>query len=132
MSVFSATFSAELIVAGVVPQSSCNFRPQAPALICSKSDSSLESFPLHRNPKFNGNSSTAFYLPEFTSISSNLTWTNGIGIPLDFIFDQKNASLKLDSALYNPFDSKKRAVTYRIALQFSFSIEGLPKFFNGG
>ena len=80
----------------------------------------------------NGNSSTAFYLPEFTSISSNLTWTNGIGFPLDFMFDQKNASLKLDAALYNPFNSLKRAVTYRIALQFSFSIEGLPTFFNGG
>ena len=71
----------------------------------------------------NGNSTTDFYLPEFTSISSNLAFTSGIGFTL------RDMTLKLDSAVYNIFDTMKRAVTYRLSLQFSFSIDKLPKFF---
>ena len=58
VSVLSATFNAELIVAGVVPQSSCNFNPQAPASICSNNAGSRESFPFARKPKFIGKLST--------------------------------------------------------------------------
>jgi len=59
VSVFSATRSAQSIAAGVDPQSSCSFRPHAPASICSIRAGSRESFPLHKNPKLSGSSSTA-------------------------------------------------------------------------
>ena len=59
VSVSSATRRAESMVAGVVPQSSCSFSPQAPAPTCSRSDSGRESLPLQRNPKLRGYSSAA-------------------------------------------------------------------------
>ena len=42
------------MAAGVVPQSSCSFRPIAPASICSRSGSGEEEFPLPRNPRLIG------------------------------------------------------------------------------
>ena len=59
VSVLSATRNAASIVAGVEPQSSCNFKPQAPAAICSNSAGSMESFPFPSRPKFRGSSSRA-------------------------------------------------------------------------
>ena len=55
----SATFRHVSIAAGVVPQSSCNFNPQAPALICSANGSAVAAFPLPRKPKFIGQASAA-------------------------------------------------------------------------
>ena len=60
MSVLSATLRAELIVAGVVPQSSCNLRPSAPARICSSSPAGLAELPFPRKPKLSGSSSVAY------------------------------------------------------------------------
>ena len=77
----------------------------------------------------NGDTTTSFYLPEFTSISSNLTWTSAFGFPLHFLGGELPPTLKFDTAVYNPFDSLKRAVSYRIALQFSFSVDSLPTLF---
>ena len=54
------------MVAGVEPQSSCSFRPMAPARICSSSPSGFDVLPLPRKPKFIGRTSVA------CSISS--TW----------------------------------------------------------
>ena len=73
----------------------------------------------------NGNSTTDFYVPEFTSISSNLTWTSALGFPLPFFLGSNPPTLKLDTAIYNPFDSLKRAISYRISLQFPFSVDSL-------
>ena len=50
------------MAAGVVPQSSCSFRPIAPARICSRSGSAPEPLPLPRKPKLSGNASTASYI----------------------------------------------------------------------
>ena len=50
------------MAAGVVPQSSCSFRPSAPARICSRSGSALDALPLPRNPKLSGNASAASYI----------------------------------------------------------------------
>ncbi len=47
------------MAAGVVPQSSCSFKPIAPASICSRSGAALEAFPLPRKPRFTGKASAA-------------------------------------------------------------------------
>ena len=47
------------MAAGVVPQSSCSFSPQAPATTCSSSGVAREALPLPRKPKFIGNASAA-------------------------------------------------------------------------
>ena len=44
---------------GVVPQSSCNFRPQAPAWTCSTRALGREALPLPKKPKFMGKPSAA-------------------------------------------------------------------------
>ncbi len=54
------------MAAGVEPQSSCSFRPIAPAAICSSMPSGIDVLPLPRKPKFIGSPSVA------ASISS--TW----------------------------------------------------------
>src|SRR5882672_3870937 len=55
----SATARQLSIAAGVVPQSSCNLRPMAPALICSTKGKGKDAFPLPRKPRFIGNASAA-------------------------------------------------------------------------
>ena len=47
------------MAAGVVPQSSCSFRPQAPARICSSSGPGRLLLPLPRKPRLIGNPSAA-------------------------------------------------------------------------
>ena len=47
------------IAAGVVPQSSCSFRPIAPASTCSRSGAGRLALPLPRKPRFIGNASAA-------------------------------------------------------------------------
>ena len=47
------------IAAGVVPQSSCSFRPTAPARICSTSPSGSDVLPLPVKPKLIGSASVA-------------------------------------------------------------------------
>ena len=42
-----------------MPQSSCSFRPQAPASICSTSGGIVAALPLPRKPKFIGQASAA-------------------------------------------------------------------------
>ena len=59
VSVASATFKQLSIAAGVVPQSSCNLRPMAPALICSCNASGKDALPLPKKPKFIGKASAA-------------------------------------------------------------------------
>jgi hypothetical protein len=59
MSKRSATESAPSIAAGVVPQSSCSFRPMAPASICSASGSARDVLPLPRKPRLTGRPSAA-------------------------------------------------------------------------
>ena len=53
-SIESPTFNAASIVAGVVPQSSCSFRPMAPAAICSRSGAAWLALPLPSRPMFMG------------------------------------------------------------------------------
>jgi hypothetical protein len=48
------------MAAGVVPQSSCNLRPMAPALTCSISGSGSEALPLPVKPRFIGKASAAW------------------------------------------------------------------------
>src|SRR5882724_12095407 len=48
----SATPRQVSMAAGCVPQSSCNFRPRAPARICSRSGSGEAQLPLPRKPRF--------------------------------------------------------------------------------
>ena len=55
----SATVKQQSIDAGVVPQSSCSFKPMAPASTCSVSASGKLALPLPRKPMFIGRSSTA-------------------------------------------------------------------------
>src|ERR1044072_5986397 len=55
----SQTFRQVSIAAGVVPQSSCNFNPAAPALICSLNARGSDAFPLPVKAKFIGISSVA-------------------------------------------------------------------------
>ncbi len=59
MSISSATARAQSIAAGVVPQSSCSLRAQAPAQICSISASGCDALPLPAKPKFIGQASAA-------------------------------------------------------------------------
>ena len=51
-SYFSATVKQLSIDAGVVPQSSCNFKPQAPAASCSSNAMGRLELPLPKKPKF--------------------------------------------------------------------------------
>ena len=55
----SATLRQQSIAAGVVPQSSCSFRPTQPATTCSTSDSGRLALPLPRRPMFIGSASAA-------------------------------------------------------------------------
>ena len=48
------------MAAGVVPQSSCSFRPQAPAATCSSSGSGRLPLPLPRKPRLTGSPSAAW------------------------------------------------------------------------
>ena len=48
------------MAAGVVPQSSCNFSPHAPARSCSANGSGVDALPLPRKPMFMGRESTAW------------------------------------------------------------------------
>ena len=59
VSVSSATSRQLLMAAGVVPQSSCNFRPMAPALTCSCNAAGKDALPLPSSPKFIGKASAA-------------------------------------------------------------------------
>ena len=59
VSVSSATFRQLSMAAGVVPQSSCSFRPMAPASICSCSAVGRLALPLPRKPRFIGKASAA-------------------------------------------------------------------------
>jgi hypothetical protein len=47
------------MAAGVVPQSSCSFRPITPASTCSCSASGSDALPLPRKPRFIGKASNA-------------------------------------------------------------------------
>ena len=55
----SATDRQLSMAAGVVPQSSCSFRPMAPARTCSSSGVGRLTLPLPRKPRFIGNASAA-------------------------------------------------------------------------
>ncbi len=55
----SATDRQLSIAAGVVPQSSCSFRPQAPASTCSWRAAGRLALPLPMKPRFIGNASAA-------------------------------------------------------------------------
>ncbi len=55
----SATRRQQSIAAGVVPQSSCSFRPRQPASTCSTSASGRLALPLPRKPRFSGIASAA-------------------------------------------------------------------------
>ena len=55
----SATDSAQLMAAGVVPQSSCSFSEEAPARIISSSACGCEALPLPENAILTGNPSAA-------------------------------------------------------------------------
>ena len=57
--VASATSRQLSIAAGVVPQSSCSFRPNAPASTCSSSAAGRLALPLPMKPRFIGNASAA-------------------------------------------------------------------------
>ena len=59
VSVSSATARQQSIAAGVVPQSSCSFRPIAPASTCWRSASGRLALPLPRKPRFIGKASAA-------------------------------------------------------------------------
>jgi hypothetical protein len=56
----SSTERQQSIAAGVVPQSSCSFKAQAPAQICSIRPSGREALPLPAKPKFIGQASHAW------------------------------------------------------------------------
>ncbi|MOA09921.1 hypothetical protein D3C78_1297840 [compost metagenome] len=56
----SATLRQLSMLAGVVPQSSCNLRPMAPALTCSIKGSGRLALPLPVRPMFIGNASAAW------------------------------------------------------------------------
>jgi hypothetical protein len=59
ISMRSATVRQLSMAAGVEPQSSCSFRPMAPARICSSSGSGRLTLPLPRKPRFIGKASAA-------------------------------------------------------------------------
>ncbi len=50
----SATLRQASMAAGVVPQSSCSLKPEAPARSCSRRPSSLTVLPLPSRAKFSG------------------------------------------------------------------------------
>jgi hypothetical protein len=77
----------------------------------------------------NGNSSTDFYLPEFTSISSNLTVNFGISYHIGELSKDKDLFFKIDSALYNLTNDNKRAISYRISLLYFFRPTLLNSYF---
>ncbi|MNT25028.1 hypothetical protein D3C72_1605320 [compost metagenome] len=54
VSVASATVRQVSMACGVVPQSSCSFRPMAPASTCSVSGPAWLALPLPRKPMFIG------------------------------------------------------------------------------
>ena len=54
VSVSSATPRQQSMAAGVDPQSSCSFRPMAPAAICSRSGAAWLALPLPSRPMFMG------------------------------------------------------------------------------
>mmetsp|Transcript_4831 Transcript_4831/g.13495 ORF Transcript_4831/g.13495 Transcript_4831/m.13495 type:complete len:229 (+) Transcript_4831:947-1633(+) len=56
----SAKVRAVSMTDGVVPQSSCNFKPQAPAVITSFKPAGSEVLPLPEKPKFRGYASVAW------------------------------------------------------------------------
>ena len=58
----SATLRQLSIAAGVVPQSSCSFIAQAPALIISSSAAGRDALPLQAMPRLTGNASTAWIM----------------------------------------------------------------------
>ena len=60
MSWRSATSRQLSIAAGVLPQSSCSFRPMAPASTCSSSGSGRLALPLPVKPMFIGKASAAW------------------------------------------------------------------------
>ncbi len=47
---------------GVVPQSSCNFKPMAPAATCSIKASGSDALPLPKKPRFMGKPSAAWMM----------------------------------------------------------------------
>ena len=57
---WSATVRQVSMASGVVPQSSCSFRPQAPAAICSSSASGRLVLPLPKKPRLIGSPSAAW------------------------------------------------------------------------
>src|SRR5690606_24701185 len=59
VSVRSATSRQVSMACGVVPQSSCSFRPSAPAWICSSSGAGSLALPLPSRPIFIANASVA-------------------------------------------------------------------------
>ena len=59
MSMRSATDRQLSMAAGVLPQSSCSFRPMAPARTCSSSGSGRLTLPLPMKPRFIGKASAA-------------------------------------------------------------------------
>ena len=71
----SATFNDASIAAGVEPQSSCIFRPIAPASICSVRGAVVDQFPFPKKPRFIGNASAAssillmFHAPGVTVVA---------------------------------------------------------------
>jgi len=77
----------------------------------------------------NGNSSTDFYLPEFTSISSNLTINFGLSYHIGELSKDKDLFFKIDSALYNLTNDYKRAISYRISLLYFFRPTLLNSYF---
>ena len=58
-SISSATERQVSMALGVVPQSSCSLRPQAPAATCSSRESGREALPLPKKPRFMGRPSAA-------------------------------------------------------------------------
>ena len=78
----------------------------------------------------NGNSTTNFYIPEFTSISSNLNLNLGFSYPIGQLFNFISLNLKIDSSVYNITNSLKRAISYRVGLQYFFRQKLLDSYFN--
>mmetsp|Transcript_67160 Transcript_67160/g.193104 ORF Transcript_67160/g.193104 Transcript_67160/m.193104 type:complete len:264 (-) Transcript_67160:275-1066(-) len=65
MSFSSANVSAQSMTDGVVPQSSCSFRPAAPAAMTSARPAGCEVLPLPEKPKLRG----------YESVACNIIWT---------------------------------------------------------
>ena len=58
----SATDRQQSIAAGVVPQSSCSFSAQAPALTISSSAAGRDALPLPAKPRLTGKASAAWIM----------------------------------------------------------------------